>query len=338
MTASQLPAWSAGELMTGNFGARALLASAFLVSAFLAALLASSAIAPSPLMAQNLVSLKREGYPVAFQNGPRLVTVRQRPEKVLVFGLGPGELLIALGLSELLVGRSTLDESLSPLPRYAAAWASIPAWNSDKLASEEAATRGPDFAYGHFDSASPELSLEFLTVYASLAGNKRDYYREVEELAAIFDVQDRASVFLASLDERLASLGRKIAAREPVRVMIVWELKESSVVTSGGSDFASEVLKLGGALNVFNNLGHSPEASKEDVLKTRPDFIVVVNDGRAPTTETISKLREDPVLSSLEAVADDKIVAMDETLLIPGPRLAEAAELVSRTVHPQAMK
>jgi iron complex transport system substrate-binding protein len=296
------------------------------------------ALTAPPSAAQNLVALKLEGYPVSFQNGQRLLTVRHRPEKVLVFGLGPGELLIELGLSDLLVGRSTLDGGLSPLPKYAEAWASIPAMNPDKLASEEAGKPGPDFAYGHFGGDSPELGLEFLTVYASLATDKRGFFREVEELAAIFEAREKAEALIAGLDERLSLLSRRIAAREPVRVMVVRGLKEASVATVGGRSFASEVLRLGGALNVFSSLGASAEASKEEALRAKPDFIIVVNDGKASTLETISGLRTDPILSSLEAVSENKIAAMDETWLIPGPRLAEAAELVARTIHPRAME
>ncbi|MDR2455662.1 MAG: ABC transporter substrate-binding protein, partial [Deltaproteobacteria bacterium] len=235
----------------------------------------------TPLAAQNLVALEREGFPKAFQNGHRLVTVRHPPEKVLVFGLGPGELLIELGLTHLLVGRSTLDERLRPLPQYAEAWSSIPAFSHDDLAGEEAAAHGPDFAYGHFAPESPELGLEFLTVYASIASDKRGYYREVEELAAIFSVEDKAAAFLANLDLRLAGITQRVSAREPVRVMVIREIKNGSVVTAGGADFASEVLKLGGALNVFADLGRSPEPSSQEVANRRPDFIVVVNDGRS---------------------------------------------------------
>jgi iron complex transport system substrate-binding protein len=299
---------------------------------------ASQKLASQILVAQNLVALEREGYPVAFQNGHRVVTVHQRPEKVVVFGLGPAELLIELGLAELVVGRSSLDDRFEPLPRYAEALASIPEWKPGSMEAKEAADGGPDFAYGRLDPQAPEMELGFLTVYTSLAGNKSEYYKEVEDLAAIFRVEDRAGAFLAAQEERLAGLSRKVSAREPVRVMVVKELNDDRLVTVGGPDFANDILKLGGALNIFADLGRSPEATREEAAKRHPGFIVVVNDGNGSTAETLSRLRSDPVLSTLEAVTADRVMTIDETWLSPGPRLAEAAELLAKELHPAVME
>lgn len=303
-----------------------------------ACLIAAICLQAGLVKAEGLVALERQGYPMAFQNGHRLVTIRHRPEKVLVFGLGPAELLIELGLSQLLVGRSDLDKSLAPHPKYAKAWASIPDWSADELPAEEAKNDGPDFVYGRLDPKAPEMSRGFLTVYASTAGDMREFIREVEDLAAIFNIRPQAGAFLADLEARLTALGRRIAAREPVRVMVVKGLEDGRLATVGGSDFASEVLKLGGALNVFNDMGRSPEPTSAEAAKRAPGFIVIVNDGSHSSTDTLDRLRGDPILSTLEAVANDRILTIDETWLSPGPRLAEAAELLARTLHPQAME
>ena len=125
---------------------------------------------------------------MAFQNGPRLVTIKKRPSKIVVFGLAPAETLAELGLSGLVVGRSDEDSAAEPLPEYAEALAAIPVWSPERLPVEEAADDGPDLAYGRLGPDSPEEGLGYLPAYASLAVTKSGFYLEIHDLAAIFGV------------------------------------------------------------------------------------------------------------------------------------------------------
>ena len=99
-----------------------------LAAALLLAALSGCAAQEEPAApAQETASA--EGYPVTVENYGRTVTVNKRPEKVLTLGPNCTELFAALGLSDLVVGRSLVNHSRGPLPEYEAAVNAIPELN-----------------------------------------------------------------------------------------------------------------------------------------------------------------------------------------------------------------
>lgn len=58
-------------------------------------------------------------YPVTVDNYGREVTIEKRPEKVLTLGPNCTELFAALGLGDLVIGRSLVNHSRGPLEEYA---------------------------------------------------------------------------------------------------------------------------------------------------------------------------------------------------------------------------
>ena len=70
-----------------------------------------------------------EGYPFTLDNYGRQVEITKRPQKVLTLGPNCTELFAALGLSDLVVGRSLVNHSRGPLPEYADAVNAIPELN-----------------------------------------------------------------------------------------------------------------------------------------------------------------------------------------------------------------
>ncbi|MDR1658300.1 MAG: hypothetical protein LBT47_12250 [Deltaproteobacteria bacterium] len=292
-----------------------------------------------PLLAQpqQLVKLERQGYPMAFQNGRRLITVKKRPERVLVSGLGPAELMIELGLANLLVGRYQKYQELLPHPKYSEALAAIPILDSELLKFIADASQGPDFVYGLLAPNAPELDLKYLVCYQSLAADKDDYFQEIRNLAEIFLIQPEAESFLQIQEQKLRALARTLSDRMPIRVLVVREINNGSLTTLGGQEFGSATLKLGGALNVFADLAWPAKTTTIEAAARQPEFILILNDGQESPYNKLSRLRNDPNLSGLEALKEKRFLFLDETYLRPGPRLAEAAELLAQAFYPGAL-
>jgi iron complex transport system substrate-binding protein len=291
---------------------------------------------PGLAVAQNRVALEREGYPMAFQNGTRVVTIDRQPSKILALGLGASELLIELGLADLVVGRtSEWPEGAYP-PRYAQALAEIPKIDSDKVLTLETENDGPDFVYGQFGPTTPDPA--FLKSYRILATNKKQFFIEVQDLGKIFNVEDRANAFLGELEKKLAQLSSKLNEADPVTVLVVRDLTKDALLTSGGPDFATEILHLAGARNVFSDLGPSPKPPTDEAASRKPNYVLVVDDGGTPLSDKILALRSDPVLSLLPAVAQNRLLTLHESYLLPGPRIAESAELLAKKFHPSLIR
>jgi iron complex transport system substrate-binding protein len=289
-------------------------------------------LAASALLAQGKVALERDGYPMAFQNGPRIVTFERQPSRILALGLGASELLAELGLADLIVGRTLEWPGLRPLPRYAKALSGIPEVALGSLLSAETQNDGPDFVFGSFGPLTPEPA--FLKTYRLQAGNKDQLFGEVKDLARLFKVEPKAMAFLGDQEKRLAALSSKLARADRVKVLVVWDFQDGSLASAGGPDFATDILRLAGARNVFDDLGQSPSPDAGEAAARAPNFVLLVDDGRLPLPAKLEALRADPALSGLDAISQDRLLVLDGAYLLPGPRLAESAELLAKRFHP----
>ena len=88
-------------------------------------------------------------YPVTVTNtfDGREITVDQRPTKVLTLGPNCTELFAALGLGDLVVGRSLVNHSRGPLDEYADIVNNIPELNHSSATREAILSSGADFIY-----------------------------------------------------------------------------------------------------------------------------------------------------------------------------------------------
>ncbi|MDR2387093.1 MAG: hypothetical protein LBE80_05845, partial [Deltaproteobacteria bacterium] len=168
------------------------LAAGFFFLVGLATLVICGAITLSPLgqaqiLAQNRVTLERQGYPMAFLNGSRIVTFDRQPSRILALGLGASELLVELGLANLVVGRTSKWPEEIALPKYAQELSKIPQIDYDHILDAETDNNGPDFVYGSFTPATPEPA--FVKSYHILATNKNQFFGEVRDLGKLFKVE-----------------------------------------------------------------------------------------------------------------------------------------------------
>jgi iron complex transport system substrate-binding protein len=288
--------------------------------------------AATGLLAQDRVALERDGFPMAFQNGPRVVTFDRRPSRILALGLGASELLVELGLGDLIVGRTLEWPGAEPLPRYAQALSRIPEVDQGGLLLAETQDGGPDFVFGAFGPSTPEPA--FLKTYRTLAGDKDQFFGEVRDLARLFKVEAQATAFLDEQERRLAALSSRLAQADRVGVLVIWDFNGGSLATAGGPDFATDLLRLAGARNVFADLGQAPRPGAGEAAARDPSYVLLVDDGRDPLSAKLGALRGDPVLSGLGALEQDRLLVLDGVYLLPGPRLAETAELLARLFHP----
>jgi iron complex transport system substrate-binding protein len=142
---------------------------------------------------------------------------------------------------------------------------------------------------------------------------------------------DRAKATVSALDARVDAIGKAVAARPRVRVLLVFGLAPLSVAGPGG--FADEMITRAGGTNVITEGGGYPTIGVERVLTLDPD--VVVNAAMAETVGR-ERLGEDtPGWSRVRAVREHRVVAVtDESILRPGPRIGEGLAVLARAIHP----
>ena len=131
-----------------------------------------------------------------------------------------------------------------------------------------------------------------------------------------------------SLEEAVASAGRRTAGLPRVRVLMV--IGRDPLVVAGPGSYPDALLRIAGGVNVAGGGRPWPVYSLEKAAAANPDLVVDAAVLEPP--EGLSRL------ASIPAVRAGRVVRLrNDDALRPGPRLAAALKDLVRTLHPGAL-
>jgi iron complex transport system substrate-binding protein len=139
-------------------------------------------------------------------------------------------------------------------------------------------------------------------------------------------------------DLRLRTAGRPrprtllVIGREPLAIR--------GVYASGGVGFLHDMPAAAGGENIFAEVRRqSVQASSELILSRRPEVIIELRAGEIPEEQRRKEIESWERLTALPAVRSDRVhFITDPRTVIPGPRVAEGAEIIARMLHPELFK
>jgi iron complex transport system substrate-binding protein len=146
------------------------------------------------------------------------------------------------------------------------------------------------------------------------------------------------------IERKLGEIRTKTSAAPRPRTMMLFEREPGTLrgmFASGGVGFLHDILIVAGGTNVFADVQRqSLQVTAETVLARAPDVILEIRSGESWTPQRIASERDVwRTLASVPAVRTGRIYLLtDEMISIPGPRVAEAALVVARTLHPDLFK
>lgn len=290
-------------------------------------------------------SVTKSKKALVIDNYGREVEITKKPSKVLTLGPNATELFIALGLSDYVIGNSLDNHSRGALPEYKDDYEKIPELTYGSATREAVLTSGADFIYGidwEFGSEGldvDELESYGINVYMNKATSMDEIYQEIRDIGKIFDIEDRAEAFVEEQKARITRVQEKMADHEPVDVL-VYDSGGNGVFTAGGTNFETLLIELAGGQNVFNDITDKQwtTVSYEEVLARQPD-VILIHDYDAPSIEQkIKDIKNDPALSQLESVKNEKFVVISLESVLPGNRMAYAVETLARGFYPELFK
>lgn len=283
-------------------------------------------------------------YPVTVTNtfDDREVTVEQRPSAVLTLGPNCTELFAALGLGDLVIGRSLVNHSRGPLDEYADIVNNIPELNHSSATREAIMSSGADFVYsldwevGEEGLVIDEVKDLGMNVYVNCAKSLEDQYKEIEDLGKIFDAQDAAAAFVQDQKDRIAAVQEKVKDKEPVKVLI-YDSGNDGVFTCSGTNFETLLVELAGGKNIFDELKEKDwvTVSYEEVIDRQPDVILIHDYDSPSVEEKIEEIKSNPTLSQLDCVKNERFATIELESVLPGDRMAYAVEKMSSEFFPE---
>lgn len=159
-----------------------------------------------------------------------------------------------------------------------------------------------------------------------------DIRRDLELVAE--SIQLDAAPLLAEYDAAIAELGRR-GQQASSTPSLYWEWWPKPVFTPGGVNWLSEISRLVGARNCFEDQDIANiQTDWDDVRKHDPDFILLAWVGIMTSKVKPALVLKRPDWQSMKAI--DHIHVMEESLFCrPSPRLLEGAIKLGKLIHPQ---
>jgi len=243
------------------------------------------------------------------------------------------ETLFALGLGDRVVG-------VSRYCRYPPPVLALPKVGTFLKPDVESVARlSPELVLIHAKADGLEgrlsaVGLRFVSVDrgAGLAG----VYSSIGAIAEAASVPERGRALVAEIQRRLAQMRDGAKGAPHPRVLLIVGRRPgtlSDIVAVGRSAYLGELVDIAGGANVLDDPGlpEYPRISLETVIRLRPDVIIDTGDmGDTPEERerngraNLALWRGNPLLA---AAGIRRIhAATTDALVVPGPRVTEAAE------------
>jgi iron complex transport system substrate-binding protein len=244
------------------------------------------------------------------------------------------ETLFALGLGDRVVGVSTYC-------RFPPQAATLPKIGSFlRPDAELIAGLRPDLVVVHevgngLDRRLASLRIPFVVVER---GTLASAFSSMRQIAAAAGVPERADALVGDLQRRLDAI-RAGSTRPTRRVLFIIGRRPgllADLIAIGPGSYINELIAIAGGINVMAIAGQPeyPRISMETVLRLNPDVIVDTVDmgdtdaerrERQPINERLWSM-----YGTLTAVKTGHVhAATTDALVVPGPRVVEAAEWVA---------
>ena len=257
-------------------------------------------------------------------------------QRVVILTSSDVEILYALGAGDMLVGRGEYAD----YPAEALAVPSVQSGMETNL--EQIIALAPDLVImgkmAQTVEQSEKLTAAGITVAVTDAQDIAGTYRAIMLIGALVGKAEEAAALTAQMQARFDAVREKAAAHE-VSGSVYFEVSplQWGLWTTGQGTFMQEMAELMNLTNAFEDVSGWAEVSQEQVLERDPDYIVTVSmywgEGPTPVEEIMGREGWD----ALKALQNGHVLQMDsDQITRPGPRLADAAELLYELVYNDA--
>ena len=288
----------------------------------------------------SLVLLLTLTAPVAVR-GPAPLEAAQdsraaAPRRIISLVPAVTEMLFAIGAGPAVVGVSTFDrypEQVATRPRVGALV------DPD---FERILTLRPDLVvvYGSQDDLMQRLARANIPIYRYRHATLDDILRTIREIGELVGRLEDADRLATRIAADLDAIRASVAGRPRPRTVILFGREPGSLrgmYASGGYGFVHDMLEIAGGEDIFADVPRENlQATAETLLARAPEVIIELrSSGTGWTPERLAAERAVwRGLPSLPAVRSGRIrILTDESLTVPGPRVAESVRRIAEALR-----
>lgn len=251
------------------------------------------------------------------------------PRRAVVLAPSAAEIVAALGVADRLVG---VCQQCDYPPAALAGLRRVGSYVTPSL--EAVVALRPDLVVAVPSPGNREVvrEIERLGVPTLVVGDRTlaDLWEAVGRIARRFEVPDRGERLVARIRQGLGSVRAAVEGRPRPTVLLV--VGHRPLVVAGAGTLQDELLDVAGAENLGRRLGGAwPTLSLETVAREAPAVIV---DAAMGSEAGLRALLPPPP----EGQAAARVVRVPvDALVRAGPRVVDAARLLARELHPEAL-
>jgi iron complex transport system substrate-binding protein len=261
----------------------------------------------------------------------RPVAVPDRPLRLVSLAPSLTEAAFALGRGDWLVGVSDLcnyPEAAREKPRVGG----IGAPDLERIVLLR-----PDLVLITAEANSRQLVLQFdrlgIRTFAVTPSSFPGILEAIARLGRVTQAEERGAALAAAIRRRVDAVERRLAAQpRPGAVVLIWT---DPLIAAGPSTFLHDLIGLAGGRNLARGQAPYPRLGWEDMLAAAPEVIVVAAHRGEGGDDAAQALRQAwRAWRAVPAVRAGRIVSVSADLILrPGPRVAEAVEVLARALH-----
>ncbi len=258
------------------------------------------------------------------------LTLQKPAKRVLALYGAFNELMLALGLKDLLVGRTAQDIAINELKHLPAVGTHLRP-NIEFILSLK-----PDVIIqfmGREDAQSLALGLRGhnLPVLMFHMDGFDDMFNVIQKLGQVTGHEKEAETLVKRYQNRLGDLRRIL--QDEKRVRVFYEIRYPNLLAAGTDNITTDIIQIAGGRNVISLSGQELRINEEEVIDKNPDaYIIQVG----PLNPEPRPLDMRPKLAALSAVKNGRVLMVDHLAFTrPGPRAIDAAENLAKWLHPK---
>ncbi|CAD5244081.1 ABC transporter substrate-binding protein [Thermococcus camini] len=269
-------------------------------------------------------------YPITVTDfANRTLTIEKPPERVVTLAPSITEDLYYLGLFDRVVGVTDFDDFPAGVANVTRVGGYGQYANLEVIAS-----LNPDLIL--VDSYSMTILEDLQRIAPVLVVDPHsidDIPRAVDLLGRVFNAEEGAKRTTAEFQAGVEEISS--AVKDEPRLKVFYVVWNNPLMTAGGGTFISDVIKLAGGTNIFNDTTGWPTVSPEQVIERDPDVIILT----PHCGMTVQDVYNGP-LAGTSAARNGMvyIIENENDLIHPSPRVVRGLETVARLLHPEAFK
>ena len=305
-------------------------------------------------------------YPLTVENCGQQLTFAAAPNNAVTIGQASSEILYALGVGERLAGTSLWFSKV--LPEFEAQNAKVERLADNDPSFEAVINKRPGLVATQFEwmigaqgvvgtrEQFHELKIPTYIMPTDCEGKDNlvgadgtrlqpfqvdTLYKSIEQLAQIFDVQDKGDELVAGLKARMAKATAGAEARQSRDVSAAFWFSSADMdldpYIAGRQGVADSMMTALGLRNVVESTEEWPTVGWETLAKANPTVLVLARmDRRRFPADDVEKklefLRNDPVAKHMDAVKNGRIVILDADAMQASLRMVGGMETLAKAV------